>query len=143
MHDRLPGVPRAATLRRSAWRNPLLWTLQGWLAMFYVAAGYAKITEPRDMLVVLLGWPAWIDHASLTAIGVIELVAALGVLTPVISWRWFRPVMLLCTGALLLNALVMGSLHIVLRDPGLVAVNAALAVFATLVIRGRLRWLGP
>ena len=29
----------------ASYRNLTLWTLQGWLAMFFVAAGYAKLSD--------------------------------------------------------------------------------------------------
>lgn len=40
-----PWSPSQARLRRHQ-TNLALWTLQGWLAMFYIGAGYAKLTEP-------------------------------------------------------------------------------------------------
>jgi len=36
--------------RRPIWKRAVLWTFQGWLAMFYVAAGFAKLTEPQSNL---------------------------------------------------------------------------------------------
>ena len=35
----------------ASYRNLTLWTLQGWLAMFFIAAGYAKLSEPMTNLV--------------------------------------------------------------------------------------------
>ena len=50
---------------RAIWINAALWTFQGWLAMFFAAAGFAKLTEPMNHLIVLLGWP----EVAETAIG--------------------------------------------------------------------------
>ncbi|WP_395943461.1 DoxX family protein [Brevundimonas sp.] len=113
--------------------------LQGWLAMFYLAAGYAKITETRDILIALLNWPVRVDPAVVIVIGVSEIALALGVLLPVLSWRLFRPVALACAGGILVEAVVMGAIHLILLDPGLTLINAALAVFAGLVLKGRWR----
>ena len=46
----------------ATWRNLALWTLQGWIAMFFIAAGYAKLTESMDNLVTLMGWPALVSE---------------------------------------------------------------------------------
>lgn len=131
----LPSGPR----RKNPWRGPLLWTLQGWLAMFYVAAGYAKVSEPRHLLIILLGWPEKVDHSVLLVTGMLEIVLALGLLAPALSWRVFRSAAQVCAGGLLINALIMGVLHLWLRDPVLVGVNLALALFAALVMLGRRR----
>lgn len=82
--------PRARS--RAAYKNIALWTLQGWLAMFFIAAGYAKLTESMTNLITLMGWPAVAPENMVRGLGVVEIVLALGVLTPLISWRAFRPV---------------------------------------------------
>ena len=53
-------LPVSSPLARSraAYKNIALWTLQGWLAMFFIAAGYAKLTESMTNLITLMGWPA-------------------------------------------------------------------------------------
>ena len=88
--------PARARLDANA-RNLALWTLQGWLAMFFIAAGYAKLTEPMTNLINLMGWPAVAPENMVRGLGVVEIVLALGVLTPLISWRAFRPVLLTST----------------------------------------------
>jgi hypothetical protein len=107
--------------------------------MFYVAAGYAKVSEPRHLLIILLGWPEKVDHSVLLVTGMLEIVLALGLLAPALSWRVFRSAAQVCAGGLLINALIMGVLHLWLRDPVLVGVNLALALFAALVMLGRRR----
>ena len=42
----------------ASYRNLTLWTLQGWLAMFFIAAGYAKLTVSLETLTALMSWPA-------------------------------------------------------------------------------------
>ncbi|KAK0350588.1 hypothetical protein LTR94_028423, partial [Friedmanniomyces endolithicus] len=51
-------LPVAQARSRAAYKNITLWTLQGWTAMFFIAAGYAKLTEPMTNLITLMGWPA-------------------------------------------------------------------------------------
>ena len=76
-------APRARS--RAAYRNIALWTLQGWIAMFFIAAGYAKLTEPMTNLINLMGWPAVAPENMVRGLGVVEMILALGVLSPLIS----------------------------------------------------------
>jgi hypothetical protein len=81
-----PAPVSAARARTIAgYRNLALWTLQGWTAMFFFAAGYAKLTEPFANLVTLLSWPALASETLVRGIGIVEVVLALGVLAPLLS----------------------------------------------------------
>ena len=64
----------------ASYRNLTLWTLQGWLAMFFVAAGYAKLSEPMANLVELMKWPALVAENMVRGLGVAEIVLAVLVL---------------------------------------------------------------
>jgi hypothetical protein len=105
--------------------------------MFYLAAGYAKLAEPRESLITLMSWPAWVEDGTLVGVGGAEIILALGVVSPVLSWSLCRPLLRLSAGALMLLALAMGGLHSVLGDWGLAAVNAALAAMAAAILWGR------
>ncbi|MGH7018911.1 MAG: DoxX family protein [Brevundimonas sp.] len=124
--------------RRNAWRNPLLWMLQGWLAMFYLAAGYAKLTEPSHLLELLLTWPAWVRREFVVGIGLAETGLAIGVLAPALSWR-LHPVLLASSGAIFFLAGTMSGLHLILGDAGLAGINAVLMIIAALLLYGRWR----
>lgn len=69
----------------ASYRNLTLWTLQGWLAMFFAAAGYAKLTEPMTNLVQLMSWPALMPANMVRGLGVAEIVLAILLLAPVVS----------------------------------------------------------
>ncbi|KQS54085.1 doxX family protein [Brevundimonas sp. Leaf363] len=116
------------------YRNLALWTAQGWLAMFFVAAGYAKITEPMVNLVTLLSWPATADVAFVRALGLFEIVLAVGVLTPLASWRLGRPVLLASAAGLLALEAVMMGVHLLGADWGLAGVNAVLLALTAPVL---------
>lgn len=127
--------PRARS--RAAYKNIALWTLQGWLAMFFIAAGYAKLTESMTNLVTLMGWPAVAPENLVRGLGVVEIVLALGVLTPLISWRAFRPVLLTSSIGLVVLEAVMLTIHALSQDIGLAAVNAVLLAITVPVLLGR------
>jgi len=124
-----------ARARLSAnYRNLALWTLQGWLAMFFIAAGYAKISEPMINLVTLLNWPAMADEAFVRGLGWFEVMLAVGVLTPLLSWRVGRPVLLVASAGLLALEAVMLGVHLLGADWSLAAVNAALLALTAPVL---------
>jgi hypothetical protein len=127
--------PRARS--RAAYRNITLWTLQGWIAMFFIAAGYAKLTEPMTNLITLMGWPAVAPENMVRGLGVVEVVLALGVLSPLLSWRLFRPILLTSAVGLVVLETVMFGVHALSQDIGLAVVNAILLAITVPVLLGR------
>ncbi|MFA4938857.1 DoxX family protein [Brevundimonas sp.] len=119
--------------------NLMLWTLQGWIAMFFIAAGYAKLTEPLDMLVILLGWPAHASLALVQGLGVAEVVLAVMLLAPLISWRLGRPLLLVAAAALAVLEMVMLLVHLLGQDWSHVAVNLNLLALTAFVFWSRAR----
>ena len=131
-------TPTSAETRRAGLhRNLFLWVLQTWLALFYIAAGYAKLSQSQDMLAALMTWPGQVGTGPLHAIGWLEIGLAVSVVTPLMSWRAFRPVLL--TGALgiLIEAGVMAGFHALERDGFLTVVNGVLVLMALTVVVGR------
>lgn len=134
-------VPQtAAQARLRAFRTHLaLWTLQAWLAMFFVGAAYAKLTEPIDLLIVLLGWPASVDPVLTRAVGVLELVLAGAMVLPLVSWRIGGPITTASAIVLVGLAGCMAILHMLRLEFGFAALNVALVLAALGVAFGRLR----
>lgn len=107
--------------------------------MFFIAAAVAKLGQPQDLLNVLLDWPGRVDPVVVRYVGVAELTLGAGLLAPIISWRWFRPVLLLSAAALLGETLTMGAYHAMTGHPGLAVVNACLSGMTIAVLLGRWR----
>ncbi len=117
--------------------NLALWTFQGWIAMFFIAAGYAKLTEPIDNLATLMRWPDLVSENLVRGIGIVELVLAIGVLAPLASWKLGRwPLLVSATGLALLQ-LTMLSVHAIGMEWGLTAVNVILLALTIPVLLGR------
>jgi DoxX-like family len=127
----------AQTRSHAAYRNITLWTLQGWVAMFFIAAGYAKLTEPMTNLIALMGWPALAPENMVRGVGVIELVLALGLLAPLISWRVGRPLLLTAAAGLVVLESTMLIVHALSQDIGLAVVNLILLGLTLPVLLGR------
>lgn len=128
--------PRARL--RATRRDLFLWTAQAWLAMFFVAAGYAKLTEPASNLVALLGWPAGAPLDLVRGIGAAEIALALGMILPG-SCGMGRCAVLACAAALATTTATMLAVHAVRAETGLAIMNGVLLVLAVVVVRGRSR----
>ena len=127
----------APSRSRAAYANIALWTLQGWIAMFFIAAGYAKLTEPMTNLINLMGWPAVAPENMVRGLGVVEIVLAMGVLSPLISWRIGRPLLMTAATGLIVLESTMLVIHALSQDVGLAVVNAILLAFTVPVLLGR------
>ncbi|HEY1073324.1 DoxX family protein [Brevundimonas sp.] len=114
--------------------NLTLWTLQGWIAMFFIAAGYAKLTESMENLTVLMNWPAMASASFVRGLGVAEIVLALMVLAPLVSWRFGRPLLLTAAAGLLALETVMLGVHAFSLDVGLALTNLLLIAITAPVL---------
>ncbi|WP_298162518.1 DoxX family protein [Brevundimonas sp.] len=121
----------------AGYRNLALWTLQGWAAMFFFAAGYAKLTEPLDNLVALMNWPALVSENLVRGVGIVEVVLALGMLAPLMSWKLGRWPLLISAAGLIALEVVMLAVHAFSFDIGLALTNLALLAITIPVLLGR------
>lgn len=143
----LPGVGKmtSQTLSPSrsrlhaSYRNLTLWTLQGWIAMFFVAAGYAKLSEPMDNLVELMRWPALVAPNMVRGLGVAEVILAVLVLAPLASWKHGRPLLVMAASGLLALEVVMLALHATGLDVGPAVTNLVLIAMTAPVLWMRAR----
>ncbi len=110
----------------ASYRNLTLWTLQGWLAMFFIAAGYAKLTEPMANLIDLMKWPALAPENMVRGLGVAEIILAVLVLAPLVSWKHGRPLLVTAAAGLLALEVIMMALHAVGLEFGLALTNLVL-----------------
>lgn len=123
----------------ASYRNLTLWTLQGWLAMFFAATGYAKLSEPMTNLVQLMRWPALVPMDMVRGLGVAEIVLAVLLLAQVASWKHGRPLMLTAAAGLLALETIMLAVHALGLEAGPAVTNAILIAMTVPVLwfRGR------
>ncbi|MEN5170512.1 DoxX family protein [Brevundimonas pondensis] len=119
---------------KSDYLNLTLWTFQGWIAMFFIAAGYAKLTESMENLTVLMHWPAMASVNFVRGLGVVEIVLALMVLAPLVSWRFGRPLLLTASVGLLALQSIMLILHATELNLGLALTNLFLIAITAPVL---------
>lgn len=106
--------------------NLTLWTLQGWLAMFFIGAGYAKLTEPMANLIELMRWPAMVSENLVRGLGLAEIILAVLMLAPLLSWRVGRPLLVTAATGLVALESVMLTVHLIGVDIGPAVTNALL-----------------
>ena len=117
--------PSRARLNDS-YRNLTLWTLQGWIAMFFIAAGYAKVSEPMANLVELMRWPALVSENFVRGLGLAEIILAVLILAPLVSWKAGRPLLVMASAGLLVLETAMLAVHAVGFDIGPAVTNVVL-----------------
>lgn len=132
-----PALTPAQLRLRANYRNLALWTLQGWVAMFFLAAGYAKLSEPMDNLIALMTWPAYASESLVRGLGIVEMVLALGLIAPLASWRIGRGPLLVSAAGLILLQTIMVAVHAIGLDMGLALTNLVLLALTAPVLLGR------
>lgn len=124
---------------RAFYFHMALWTVQAWLAMFFAGAAFAKLTQSHDILTHLLGWSEGVDPALVRAVGIAELVLAIGVLAPLVAWRGGGRVMAFAViGMIGLTAFTL-ALHLSRLELGFALLNLVLGGLALTVLVGRVR----
>ncbi|MFT4913971.1 MAG: hypothetical protein ACI9YM_002583 [Brevundimonas sp.] len=119
--------------------NLTLWTLQGWLTMFFVGAGYAKLTEPMANLVELMRWPALVSENLVRGLGLAEILLAVLMLAPLASWKHGRPFLVMAASGLLALEVIMLTIHAVSLDLGPAVTNLILIALTVPVLWFRAR----
>jgi uncharacterized membrane protein YphA (DoxX/SURF4 family) len=116
--------------------NVLLWVLQVVLAAMFAMAGVMKSSQPKETLNERLPWVEDFSARTVRFIGVVELLAAIGLLLPAATG--IAPVLtpLAASGLVVLMALAANT-HRRRGEPGAIAFNAALLVVAGVVAWGR------
>jgi hypothetical protein len=130
--------PSRARLNDS-YRNLTLWTLQGWIAMFFIAAGYAKLSEPMANLVELMRWPALVSENFVRGLGLAEIILAVLILAPLVSWKAGRPLLVMASAGLLVLETAMLAVHAVGFDIGPAVTNVVLLAMTGPVLWYRAR----
>jgi uncharacterized membrane protein len=114
----------------------VLWVLQAVLAAMFGLAGAMKSLQPKEKLAKSLPWVEDFSPGTVRFIGVMELLAALGLILPAVTGIATVLTPLAATG--LAVTMVLAALtHARRREPGSIAFNAALFVVTAVVAWGR------
>lgn len=118
--------------------NIALWIVQGLLAMVYLAAGGLKVVRPREQLVAAgnFDWMKDSSDAGVKAVGLVEILGALGVILP-----WLTGIAPILTPiaaiGLVVVQIVALRVHLSRREHRPLPANALLLLLAAFVALGR------
>jgi uncharacterized membrane protein YphA (DoxX/SURF4 family) len=117
--------------------NIFLWIVAGLLAAMFLLAGTLKVAQPKEKLVGMMKWAVPVPEVQLKALGLVELLGAIGVILP--RALNIAPVLtpvaavgcaLVMTGAVILHAVRKEYKEIVFPPAGLL-------ILAVIVAAGR------
>lgn len=121
--------------------NTLLWILQGVLAAMMFMPGFLKLTNNNAGLIQKgngrMDWAEDVSESNMKIIGVLEVLAAFGLILPLLLgiFTWLTPLAALGVAFTMLGAI---SLHVKRKD-GMKAIapNIIIIVLALVVLYGR------
>jgi uncharacterized membrane protein YphA (DoxX/SURF4 family) len=116
--------------------NVLLWIVQGLLAAAFLASGAMKVSQPKQKLVDMMGWPADFSDNAVKGIGLAELLAAIGLILPAATGiaTWLTPLAAVGLAVLMVGA---AATHYRRKEPQMIIVNAVIFALAVFVAWGR------
>ena len=116
--------------------NTAIWVVQILLAVAFALAGIMKITQPRQKLAERMGWVEDFSANNIKMIGLVELLAAFGLVLPALTsiFPWLTP---LAAVGLVLTMIGAMLTHIRRHEYPNLGGNLFLLVLAAVVIYGR------
>jgi uncharacterized membrane protein YphA (DoxX/SURF4 family) len=116
--------------------NVVLWIIAAVLAIAFVGAGVAKLTQPKEKLHERMAWVEDFSPGTIKMIGALEILAAIGLILPAALDIVPVLVPLAATG---LVAIMVGAAltHARRKEYPMIAVNSVLLILAAIVAWGR------
>jgi uncharacterized membrane protein YphA (DoxX/SURF4 family) len=117
--------------------NITLWIIAAVLALAFLAAGAMKLAQPKEKLAASgMGWVEGFSSGAVKAIGLAEVLAAIGLILPALTGIATFLVPLAATG---LVVLMIGAIitHLKRGEKQMVFINVILAALALFVAIGR------
>lgn len=117
--------------------NIVLWIIASVLAAAFLAAGAMKLTQPKEKLAASgMGWTEDYNPGSVMVIGLLEILAAVGLILPALLG--IVPV-LVPTAALGLAIIMVGAIvtHARRKERQAIVANVVLLVLAAAIVWGR------
>lgn len=117
--------------------NIVLWIIASLLAAAFLAAGAMKLTQPKEKLAASgMGWTEDFNAGAIKTIGLLEILAAVGLVLPALLG--IAPV-LVPAAALGLVIVMLGAVvtHARRKEAQAIVANVVLLVLAAAVVWGR------
>ena len=115
--------------------NVFLWILQGFLAVVFLMAGAAKVTQPREKLQEQMDWVSDFSDGAVRTIGALEVLGAIGLIVPalvgdsaiVVAWA-AAGLGALMIGAMITHARRGNEMQLIIANVFLLALAAFVAI---------------
>ena len=116
--------------------NIALWIIAGFLALAFLGAGLTKVTQPKEKLATRMAWTNDFSAGMVKTIGILEILAAIGLILPAVLdvAPVFVPLAALGLVALMIGAV---ATHVRRKESQMIAGNLVLLVLAAVVVWGR------
>ena|ERR1700730_10031183 len=116
--------------------NIALWVIQILLALAFLMAGSLKATQPIEKLATNMGFVEDFAPWNVRAIGVLEILAAIGLILPAVTgiWPWLTPVAAIGLVLTMIGAMIT---HVRRGEFTRIGANVVLLLLALFVVYGR------
>lgn len=116
--------------------NIALWIIAGLLAVAFLGAGVMKAIQPREKLAEQMGWVNDFSPGTVKLIGILEILAAVGLILP--AALGIAPIFVpLAAAGLVLMMIGAAITHARRHESQMVVPNLVLLVLAAVVAWGR------
>lgn len=116
--------------------NTVVWIVQILLALAFGMVGIMKLTQPKEKLAQQMKWVENFSPNTVKAIGVVEILGALGLVLPALTG--ILPILTALAGVGLALTMIGAALtHLRLKEYPNIVVNAVLLALAAFVAYGR------
>ncbi len=116
--------------------NVAVWVVQVLLGIAFIGAGFMKSTQPKEKLQGMMTWVEDFSPSTVKVIGVLELLAGIGLILP-----WLTGILTVLTplAAVGLVLTMVGAIitHLRRGEPSIAIVNLVLLALAAFVAYGR------
>ncbi|MCA9926570.1 MAG: DoxX family protein [Anaerolineales bacterium] len=116
--------------------NIALWVVQGLLAVAFLMAGFMKASQPKEKLAARMAWVEDFSAGNIRLIGILEVLAAIGLILPPITGilPWLAP---LAAVGLILTMIGAARTHQRRGENQMIGTNVVLLLLAAFVAYGR------
>ncbi len=113
-----------------------IWVVQVLLALAFGMSGIMKLAQPAEKLATNMGWVKDFSPQTVKIIGLLELLAAIGLILPAVTGvlSWLTPLAALGLVALMIGAILT---HLRRKEQQMMVVNAVLLLLAVFIVYGR------
>lgn len=116
--------------------NIALWIVQVLLALAFGMAGFMKASQPKEKLGEQMAWVEDFSTGNVRNIGILEILAALGLILPAVTGilPWLTP---LAAVGLILTMIGAAITHARRSESQMIRINVVLLLLAAFVAYGR------